>query len=113
MALFRLENIGRLDATLERMQRASGKVIQSISAFLENAEFLNGKLVTVKDVANTFEVSHKLGRIPKGFIVVYMERAAGKASDINVFYRTGEAKTTTNLALYISGDAGALSLWIF
>lgn len=113
-ALFRLENIGRLEGTLERLQRASGKVIGDISSFIENASFLDGKLITIKNGGNgTFDVVHGLNRVPRGFIVLYLERAAGATADISIYYRQEEVKNEARMTLYATESFKELKLWVY
>lgn len=96
-----------------RMVRFAESVHESFRAL--DAPFLQGVLVDLpaQSGAGTVRVTHKLGAVPQGFLVVKLTRGAAVTSDISLYLRTGETLTKTAMDIYTTGAWDGCELWVF
>jgi hypothetical protein len=82
---------------------------------LERLPLLAGRLVQdgPRAGAELIFVRHGLQRRPQGFVVAYVERAPGEASELSIYRRTGERWDETGIALYVTGGYERLALWVY
>ena len=63
--------------------------------------------------AGTFNVLHRLRRIPRGFLVLDAVRASASTGDIAVYRRVGDTRDETTLTLYASAGFESLTLLVW
>lgn len=82
---------------------------------LDTIPFLSGVLLELPALgaAGVIDVRHGLQRVPRGWQVMYLERAGGETSDFSLYYRRGEQRDASVLRLYATGDFELIRLWVF
>lgn len=92
------------DSRLERLQLR----IQALEKRLDAIPFANGSLVEDEEVATSAtRINHRLGRAPKGVIVL-------KASPDAALGFSASQPSDTHLALHLEASANAtFSLWFY
>lgn len=103
--------IGRLASALESFQTS----VLECFAPLYRMPFVRGSEIAVPALtaAGTFGVLHKLGRVPRGYLVLDCKRAAGATGDLSIYSRVGDVRTDSVLTLYGSASFEALTLWVW
>jgi hypothetical protein len=68
--------------------------------------FLSGSVVDIGVTSGSaeFTVRHKLGRVPAGYVVEWLEMAGGATSGCSIYYRAGATRTVDDLTLYTTGS---------
>lgn len=89
-------------------------VLESLAP-LYKMPFVRGAEVQISALtaAGTFNVAHKLGRTPRGFLVLDAVRAAAATGDLAVYRRIGDERSDVRLVLYASNSFESLTLWVW
>ena len=103
--------IGRLAGALESFQTS----VLECFAPLYRMPFVRGSEIAVPALAaaGTFGVVHKLGRVPRGYLVLDCKRASGATGALSIYSRTGDARTDSVLTLYGSASFESLTIWVW
>jgi len=99
----------------DRLLAAFQNDVLRVFATLLLAPFARGSELAVPALASagTFSVRHKLGRAPRGFLVLDCVRASGATGDVAVYRRLGDERTASVLQLYSSASFESLTLWVW
>lgn len=99
---------------LARMLASFQTGVLEALAPLYRAPWVRGVEVTLgAKAAGTFNVLHKLGREPRGWLVLDVCRAAAATGDLCVYRRLGDTRDARTLTLYTSASFESLTLWVW
>lgn len=103
--------IGRLASALESFQSS----VLECFAPLYRMPFVRGMEITCPALAaaGTFNVTHKLQRTPRGYLVLDVRRAAGATGALSIYSRVGDARNESTMVLYSSASFEAVTLWVW
>lgn len=81
---------------------------------LDRAFYLSGVEAVVPATASgLFVVTHKLGRVPRGWLVLDVTAPAAAVLAPDIFARTGDRRDDLVISLYAAAPFDALRLWVF
>lgn len=77
--------------------------------------FLAGVVIDVAEQSGSgdFTIEHGLGRVPSGFVIEWMERAAAGTGAASIYYRTGATRDAGRLVLYTSAAFTTARIRVF
>lgn len=96
-----------------RLVRFADSVQQAFMALGE--AFRTGLQVTLSEQsgAGLVRVTHNLGRVAQGFLVLDLRRAAGTTTDVSIYRREGDVSTATALDIYTTGAWESCRVWVY